>query len=95
MLWQSTFRSSSFRWAASTLAFAIAVCAAATAGAQSAILRYDPGANFSRSAIIPPDDYSSTDLNASIRVYPFRSTDGAIEQRFEQTLLCDWIDADF
>jgi hypothetical protein len=59
------------------------------------VLRYDAPPNFSRSAITPPDDYSSNEFNASLQVYPFRPFSGDIAQMFQKTLLREWIDARF
>jgi hypothetical protein len=56
------------------------------------VLRYDPPPNFYHSAITPPEDYSSTEFNAAVQVYPFRPFDGNIEQTFHKTLLHEWID---
>src|SRR5437660_4137267 len=63
------------------------------AHAQSVpVLKYDPPANFSRSAITPPEDYSSNEVNASIQIYPFQPFSGDLQQQFQQTLMRDWID---
>lgn len=56
------------------------------------VLRYDPPPNFYRSAITPPEDYSSNEFNANVQVYPFRPFSGSIEQMFQKTLLREWID---
>jgi hypothetical protein len=56
------------------------------------VLRYDPPANFYRSAITPPDQYTSNEVNASLQVYHFRPFTGDIQRMFEQTLLREWID---
>jgi hypothetical protein len=56
------------------------------------VLKYDPPANFYRSAITPPDDFNSNEVNASVQVYPFRPFNGDVEKEFQQTLLRDWID---
>lgn len=55
-------------------------------------LRYDPPPNFYRSAITPPEDYSSNEFNATLQVYPFRPFNGNIEQMFQKTLLRERID---
>jgi hypothetical protein len=55
-------------------------------------LRYQPPPNFSRSAIAPPEDFSSNEFNAGIQVYPFRPFAGDIEQAFRRGLLREWID---
>jgi hypothetical protein len=56
------------------------------------VLRFDPPPNFYHSASYPPDDFSSSEVNGSIQVYPFRPFNGSIEQSFQATLLRDWID---
>ena len=56
------------------------------------LLRYDPPPNYYRSAITPPEDYSSNEVNASVQVYPFRPFNGNIEQVFQKTLLREWSD---
>jgi hypothetical protein len=56
------------------------------------VLQYNPPPNFYHSAITPPDDFSSSEVNGSIQVYPFRPFTGNIEQAFQQSLLRDWID---
>ncbi len=56
------------------------------------VLRYDPPPNFYRSAIAPPDDYSSTEFNASLQIYPFRPAGGNVEEMFRNTMLREWID---
>ncbi|MGH8579831.1 MAG: hypothetical protein ACREVK_06835 [Gammaproteobacteria bacterium] len=56
------------------------------------LLRYDPPPNYYRSAITPPEDYSSNEFNATVQVYPFRPFNGNIEQMFQRTLLREWID---
>ena len=74
------------------LAAAAFVVIIATAQQEVPMLRYEPPPNFSRSAITPPEDYSSNEFNASLQVYPFRSISGEIEQMFRKTLLREWID---
>jgi hypothetical protein len=73
---------------------ALLLLAAAAAHAQPAapVLRYDPPANYYRSAVSPPEDYSANELNASIQVYPFRPVGGDVQAAFRKTLLRDWID---
>jgi hypothetical protein len=75
----------------------VLVQAMQVAAAQPATpeLRYEPPANFYRSASSPPDDYSATDVNAGLQVYPFRPFTGDIEQTFRRTLLRDWVDPRF
>jgi hypothetical protein len=59
------------------------------------MLNYSVPATFMHSAIVPPDDYSSLECNASFQVYPFRPFDGDILQAFQMTLLQGWIDPRF
>lgn len=59
------------------------------------MLNYSVPATFLHSAIVPPDDYSSRECNASFQVYPFRPFDGDILQAFQTTLLQGWIDPRF
>lgn len=65
----------------------------AVAQQEVPVLRYDPPPNFYRSAITPPEDYSSNEFNAAVQVYPFRAFSGNIEQMFQKTLLREWIDS--
>jgi len=58
-------------------------------------LRYDEPNNFYHSANTPPDDYSSTEFNASFQIYPFRPFNGDIGKMFQTTLLREWIDPRF
>jgi hypothetical protein len=58
-------------------------------------LRYDAPPNFYRSASAPLEDYSASDVNAGVQVYPFRPFNGSIEQAFHRTLLREWIDPRF
>lgn len=59
------------------------------------VLRYDPPANWYRSAAIRPEQYSSNEVNAGIQVYPFRPIVGSIEQLMQRDLLRSWIDPQF
>jgi len=59
------------------------------------VLRYDPPANWYRSASIRPEQYSSNEVNAGIQVYPFRPIPGDIEQLMQHDLLRSWIDPQF
>jgi hypothetical protein len=59
------------------------------------MLIYTVPASFVHSAIVPPDDYSSRECNASFQVYPFRPFAGDLVQTFQTTLLQDWIDPRF
>lgn len=56
------------------------------------VLRYEPPANFMRSAIYPPEDYSSTQFNAGIQVYAFEPFSGNVAETFQRTLFRDRID---
>ena len=56
--------------------------------------RADPP-GFYRSAIYPPADFSSQEVNASLQVYPFRVVNGDVRQAFSRTLLREMIDARF
>jgi hypothetical protein len=56
-------------------------------------LRFTDPSGFYRSAIFPPADYSSQEVNASLQVYPFRVVNGDIRQAFSRTLLRELIDA--
>jgi hypothetical protein len=47
---------------------------------------------FMRSAIYPPADFTSNEVNASVQVYPFRTVTGDVRQAFARTLFRDWID---
>jgi len=59
------------------------------------VLRYDPPANWYRSATVNPAQYSSNEVNAGIQVYPFRPIPGDIEQLMQHDLLRSWIDPQF
>lgn len=59
------------------------------------MLIYSVPATFMHSAIVPPDDYSSRECNASFQVYPFRPFQGDIRQALQTTLLQGWIDPRF
>ena len=73
---------------------ALAAMVVQPAAAQPAVpeLRYQPPPNFYRSAITPPEDYSASEFNASLQIYPFRPFSGNVEQTFRQALLREWID---
>ena len=58
-------------------------------------MRYEPPANFYRSAISPPEDFSANDVNAGLQVYPLRPFSGDIEQAFRRSMLREWIDPRF
>jgi hypothetical protein len=55
------------------------------------VLSYNEPQNFYRGASKSPIDYSSSEVNCLIQVYPFRPYTGNIEATFRQTLLRDWI----
>lgn len=76
-------------------ALSLILVQAAPAQRAAPELRHEPPASFYRSASTPPDDYSATDVNAGLQVYPFRPFTGDIEQAFRRTLLRDWIDSRF
>ncbi len=74
----------------------IAVVTGRSAAAQPLpTLRYDPPANFYHSAIAPPDQYTSNEVQAGLQVYPFRRFTGNIVGLLRRTLLRDWIDPQF
>jgi len=54
-------------------------------------LRYEPPADLYHSALRPPENYESTQINASLQVYVFRPASADLLNRFRQTLLRDWI----
>jgi hypothetical protein len=56
------------------------------------VLRYTPPANTLRALFGATEDYTFSDFNASVQVYPFRAFNGDIRQLFQTTLLRDWID---
>jgi hypothetical protein len=58
-------------------------------------LRYDPPPNFYRSASTPPEQYSSTTVNAYLVVYPFRPDPASLLQAYQQTMLRNWIDPQY
>lgn len=67
--------------------------AAASAQQPLPVLQYNPPANFYKGASTNPEEYSSTEVNASVQVYPFRPFTGNIQVAWQQTLLRDWIDS--
>jgi hypothetical protein len=73
----------------------IAAIGPSRAAAQLPTLQYDPPPNFYHSAITPPDQYTSNEVNASLQVYQFRSFTGDLAQQFQRTLLRDWIDPQY
>jgi len=77
-----------------TIVFVTVLLAAAAAVAQPPlpVLQYDAPPNFYKSAMTNPEDFSSSEVNASVQVYPFRPFAGNIQQLVGQTLLRDWID---
>ena len=82
------------RWLTGVLTVAIALGGGVRALAQSPIpeLRFVDPPGFYRSATYPPADFSSTEVNASIQVYPFRLVNVDVRQAFSQTLLRELID---
>jgi hypothetical protein len=79
------------------LAIALAIVAPRGASAQQPlpVLRYDAPANFYKSAIPGPEQYMSTEVNASLQVYQFRRYTGDILQSFQRTMLREWIDPQY
>ena len=77
-----------------TIVFVTVLLAAAAAVAQPPlpVLQYNAPPNFYKSAMTNPEDFSSSEVNASVQVYPFRPFAGNIQQLVGQTLLRDWID---
>jgi hypothetical protein len=66
---------------------------AASAGAQTLPeLKFQDPPNFYRSAIYPPADFTSNEVNASLQVYPFRAFTGNVQQAFARTLFREFID---
>jgi hypothetical protein len=58
-------------------------------------LKYEDPPGFYRSAIYPPADFSSREVNASLQVYPFRPFRGDVgdlQQAFARTLLRELVD---
>jgi hypothetical protein len=76
------------------IVFVTILLAASAAVAQPPlpILQYDAPPNFYKSAMTNPEDFSSSEVNASVQVYSFRPFAGSIQQLLGQTLLRDWID---
>ena len=77
-----------------TIVFVTVLLTAAAAVAQPPlpVLQDDAPPNFYKSAMANPEDFSSSEVNASVQVYPFRPFAGNIQQLVGQTLLRDWID---
>jgi hypothetical protein len=55
-------------------------------------LKFEDPPGFYRSAIYPPADFSSREVNASLQVYPFRPFNGDVRQAFARTLLRELVD---
>ncbi|HKW10278.1 MAG TPA: hypothetical protein VJO33_07855 [Gemmatimonadaceae bacterium] len=70
------------------------VLAAAHASAQVTLpeLKFEDPPAFYRSAIYPPADFSSREVNASLQVYPFQPFAGNVQQAFSRTLFRELID---
>ncbi len=85
------------RWSTLVLMVAMSGGAPQHALAQAPIpeLRFVDPPGFYRSASYPPADYSSTVVNASLQVYPFRAVNGDIRQAFSRTLLRELIDPQY
>jgi hypothetical protein len=77
-----------------TLALTIVAVAGAGALAQAPVpeLNFTDPAGFYRSAIYPPADFTSNEVNASLQVYPFRQYNGDPRQAFQRSLLREMID---
>jgi len=58
-------------------------------------LKFTDPPGFYRSAIYPPADFTSNEVNASLQVYPFQSFPGDVRQAFRRTLLRELIDPRF
>jgi hypothetical protein len=82
------------RWWLPVLFVAIALGAEERALAQTPLpeLTFVDPAGFYRSAIYPPADFSSSAVNASLQVYPFRAVNGDVRQAFSRTLLRELVD---
>lgn len=80
------------RTPAIVLAAILSAATAAVAQQPLPALEYAPPANFYKAAATNPEDFSSTEVNASVQIYPFRLFTGNIQQVWTQTLLRDWID---
>jgi hypothetical protein len=55
-------------------------------------LKYEDPPGFYRSAIYPPADFSSQEVNASLQVYPFRLFSGDVRLAFSRTLMRELVD---
>ena len=79
------------RW---MLVSSLAILATVQALAQAPLpeLKFDDPPGFYRSAIYPPADYSSQEVNASLQVYPFRPFTGDVQLAFSRTLLRELVD---
>ena len=66
-------------------------------GAQQSIpvLRYQPPANWYRSADANPEAYSSNEADAGLQIYRFRPINGDLMQMMGQDLLKRWIDPQY
>lgn len=77
-----------------TLSLGAALLVAARGFAQAPLpeLKFVDPPNFYRSAIYPPADFTSNEVNASLQVYPFQIFPGNIQQAFSRTLLRELVD---
>ena len=77
------------------LSLSMILLAASQSFAQTPVpeLRFTDPPGFYRSAIYPPADFSSQEVNASLQVYPFRVFGGDVRQAFSRTLLREMVDA--
>jgi hypothetical protein len=75
------------------IVFTAILILAARAAAQPPmpVLQYDAPLNFYKATTTNPEDFSSTEVNASVQIYPFRQFTGNLQQTWAQTLLRDWI----
>lgn len=54
-------------------------------------LAFTAPAELYHSALRPPEVYESTQTNASVQVYVFRQAPAGLEERFQRTLMREWI----
>ena len=54
-------------------------------------LAFTAPAELYHSALRPPEVYESTQTNASVQVYVFRQAPAGVEERFQRTLMREWI----
>jgi hypothetical protein len=83
------------RTAPAVLALLLGLPTASSAQQTVPVLRYQPPANWYRSADVNPEAYSSNEVNAGVQIYRFRRIDGDLMQMLGQDLLRRWIDPQF